>query len=375
MCELKPSTIQKHFGTLTDIRTANKRHLLIDIITISICAVICGASTYEQIVAFGKAKFKWLDTFLELPNGIPSHDTFGRVFSIIDPREFQNSFMEWVEDVSQRLEKEIIAIDGKTLRRSHDNASGKKAIHMVNAWATGSNIVLGQYKTEEKSNEITAIPLLLKMLDISDSIITIDAMGCQKKIASVIIDKKADYVLSLKENHPMMYENTKLYLDDKIESGIPGVDYCYHETLDGEHGRIETRKYWITSDINFLQGKENWKKLNSIGVVERTREIGEKISVEKHYYLTSIESDAELFAKAVRNHWGVENGLHWTLDMAFREDECRIRKGYAPENFSVLRQMALNLLKSEKSFKGSINTKRLEAAWNKDYLKTVINYK
>ena len=375
MCELKPSTIQKHFGTLTDIRTANKRHLLIDIITISICAVICGASTYEQIVAFGKAKFKWLDTFLELPNGIPSHDTFGRVFSIIDPREFQNSFMEWVEDVSQRLEKEIIAIDGKTLRRSHDNASGKKAIHMVNAWATGSNIVLGQYKTEEKSNEITAIPLLLKMLDISDSIITIDAMGCQKKIASVIIDKKADYVLSLKENHPMMYENTKLYLDDKIESGILGVDYCYHETLDGEHGRIETRKYWITSDINFLQGKENWKKLNSIGVVERTREIGEKISVEKHYYLTSIESDAELFAKAVRNHWGVENGLHWTLDMAFREDECRIRKGYAPENFSVLRQMALNLLKSEKSFKGSINTKRLEAAWNKDYLKTVINYK
>lgn len=375
MCELKPSTIQKHFGTLTDIRTANKQHLLIDIITISICAVICGASTYEQIVAFGKAKFKWLDTFLELPNGIPSHDTFGRVFSIIDPREFQNSFMEWVEDVSQRLEREIIAIDGKTLRRSHDNASGKKAIHMVNAWATGSNIVLGQYKTEEKSNEITAIPLLLKMLDISDSIITIDAMGCQKKIASAIIDKKADYVLSLKENHPMMYENTKLYLDDKIESGITGVDYCYHETLDGEHGRIETRKYWISSDINFLQGKENWKKLNSIGVVERTREIGENISIEKHYYLTSIENDAELFAKAVRNHWGVENGLHWTLDMAFREDECRIRKGYAPENFSVLRQMALNLLKSEKSFKGSINTKRLEAAWNKDYLKTVINYK
>ncbi len=375
MGELKPSTIQKHFGTLTDSRTANKRHLLIDIITISICAVICGASTYEQIVAFGKAKFKWLDTFLELPNGIPSHDTFGRVFSIINPREFQNSFMEWVEDVSQRLENEIIAIDGKTLRRSHDNASGKKAIHMVNAWATGANIVLGQFKTEEKSNEITAIPLLLKMLDISDNIITIDAMGCQKKIASVIIDKKADYVLSLKENHPVMHENTKLYLDDKIESGLSGVDYNYHETLDGEHGRVETRKYWITSDINHLQGKENWKKLNSIGVVERTREIGENISVEKHYYLTSIESDAELFAKAVRNHWGVENGLHWTLDMAFREDECRIRKGHAPENFSVLRQMALNLLKSEKSFKGSINTKRLEAAWNKDYLKTVINYK
>lgn len=375
MCELKPSTIQKHFGTLTDIRTANKRHLLIDIITISICAVICGASTYEQIVAFGKAKFKWLDTFLELPNGIPSHDTFGRVFSIIDPREFQNSFMKWIEDVSQILENEIIAIDGKTLRRSHDNASGKKAIHMVNAWATGSNIVLGQYKTEEKSNEITAIPLLLKMLDISDSIITIDAMGCQKKIASTIIEKKADYVLSLKENHPLMYENTKLYLDDKIESGLSGVDYHYHETLDGDHGRIETRKYWITSDINFLQGKENWKNLTSIGVVERTREIGEHVSVEKHYYITSIESDAELFAKAVRNHWGIENGLHWTLDMAFREDECRIRKGYAPENFSVLRQMALNLLKSEKTFKGSINTKRLKAGWNNEYLKTVINYK
>ncbi len=375
MCELKPSTIQKHFGTLTDPRTANKLHLLIDIITISICAVICGATAYEHIEEFGKDNFDWLDQFLELPNGIPSHDTLGRVFSMIDPREFQSSFMKWVEDVSQILKNEIVAIDGKTLRRSHDYPSGKKAIHMINAWATGSNIVLGQYKTEEKSNEITAIPLLLKMLDISGCIITIDAMGCQKKIASTIIEKKADYVLSLKENHPTMLKNTQLYMDDIIESGKKNIDYYYHETFDGDHGRIETRKYWVTSNIKLLQGKENWKNMRSIGVVERTREIGENISIEKHYYISSIESDVELFAKAVRNHWGIENGLHWTLDMAFREDECRIRKGNAPENFSVLRQMALNLLKSEQSFKGSINTKRLKAAWNRDYLKTVINYK
>lgn len=373
MCELKPSTIQKHFGTLTDTRTANKRHLLIDIVTIAICAVVSGAATYENIEEFGKDNFKWLAGFLELPNGIPSHDTFGRVFARIDPREFQNSFMKWVEDVSQRMKGEIVAIDGKTLRRSYDSLSGKKPIHMVNAWATESNIVLGQYKTCEKSNEITAIPLLLKMLDISGCIITIDAMGCQKKIASTIIRKKADYVLSLKENHRTFFENTKLYLDDKIESGMPDINY--YETLDGDHGRIETRKYWITSDINILQGKENWEGIKSIGVVERTREIGEHISVEKHYYITSIESEAELFAKAVRKHWGIENGLHWTLDMAFREDECRIRKDNAPENFSVLRQMALNLLKSEKTFKGSINSKRLKAAWNRDYLKTVINYK
>ena len=371
---MKPSTIQKYFGALPDPRTSNKRHCLIDIITISICAVISGAQTYEQIEEFGKDHYSWLDEFLELPHGIPSHDTFGRVYSMIDPRKFQNSFIKWIGAVSQLFDDDIVAIDGKTLRRSHDNASNKKAIHMVSAWATAQNIVLGQYKTEEKSNEITAIPILIKMLDISGTIVTIDAMGCQKKIASLIIKKDADYVLSLKENHPEMYRNTKSYLDDLIQSGELGGDYKYHETFDGEHGRIETRRYWITSDINFLQGKENWKGIASIGRVERTREVGDEISVEMHYYIASIEDDAKLFAKAVRNHWGIENGLHWTLDMAFREDECRIRKGNAPENFAVLRHIAINLLKNETSHKGSINTKRLKASWNKEYLKKIIKY-
>lgn len=374
MCEMKPTTIQKHFGKISDPRAANSLHLLIDIITISICGVICGAKTYDQIEEYGKDNLNWLKGFLALPNGIPSHDTFGRVFSVIDPREFQNCFMEWIGDVSRKLTREVVAIDGKTLRRSYDNASEKKAIHMISAFATDQNIVLGQYKTAEKSNEITAIPMLIKMLDISGSIVTIDAIGCQKKISSTIIEKKADYVLSLKENQPQLYGNVKLYMDDIILTGKKSQDFYYHETIDADHGRIETRKYWVTSDIDWLHGKEAWRGLKSIGCVERTRETEKKVSVEKSYYIMSIESDAELFAKAARNHWGIENGLHWTLDMAFREDESRIRKGHAPENFAVLRHIALNLIKNEASFKGSINTKQLKAAWNKKYLEKIIKF-
>lgn len=372
MCEMKPPTIQKHFGKLPDPRAANSIHVLVDILTISICGVICGAKTYDQIEEFGKDNEKWLKRFLELPNGIPSHDTFGRVFSAIDPREFQNCFMEWIADVTRLIDRETVAIDGKTLRRSYDGSSGKKAIHMISAWATDQNIVLGQYKTAEKSNEITAIPMLIKMLDLSGSIVTIDAMGCQKKIASSIMEKKANYVLAVKENQPQLYGDIKLYLDDIIASGKQIGPLCYHETIDADHGRIETRKYWITTDIDWLHGKENWRGLKSIGCVERIREIGENISFEKSYFIGSIENDAELFAKAVRNHWGIENGLHWTLDMAFREDESRIRKGHAPENFAVLRHIALNLIKNEKTFKGSVNTKQLKASWNKLYLEKII---
>lgn len=372
MCEMKPTTIQKHFGKLPDPRAANSLHILVDILTISICGVICGAKTYDQIEEFGKDNEKWLKRFLELPNGIPSHDTFGRVFSAIDPREFQNCFMDWIADVTRLINRETVAIDGKTVRRSYDSSAGKKAIHMISAWATDKNIVLGQYKTAEKSNEITAIPMLIKMLDLSGSIVTIDAMGCQKKIASSIIEKKADYVLAVKENQPQLYGDIKLYLDDIIASGKEIGPLCYHETIDADHGRIETRKYWITTDIDWLHGKENWRGLKSIGCVERKREIGEDVSFEKSYFIGSIENDAELFAKAVRNHWGIENGLHWTLDMAFREDESRIRKGHAPENFAVLRHIALNLIKNEKTFKGSVNTKQLKASWNKLYLEKII---
>lgn len=372
MCEMKPSTIQKHFGTIPDPRSNNSLHLLIDIVSISICAVISGAQTYEQIEEFGKSYHDWLKEFLILPNGIPSHDTFGRVFSVIDPREFQNSFIDWVAEVSRSLHGELIAIDGKTLRRSFDKASDKKAIHMVSAWATGQNIVLGQYKTAEKSNEITAIPILLKMLDIEGSIISIDAMGCQTKISSAIKTQNADYVLALKENHPQLYGDVKLYMDDIIQSGKKDLDYYFCKTIDADHGRIETRKYWITSNIDWLQGKEKWSGLTSIGMVERIRETDNDYSSEISYYIASIEDNAELFAKSVRNHWGIENGLHWVLDMAFREDESRIRKGHAPENFAILRHIALNLIKNEKTFKGSVNTKRLKASWDIDYLKKIL---
>lgn len=372
MPKSKDESIETFFKTVEDPRHHNKLHKLIDVIIIAICAVVAGADTYEQIENFGKKRKKWLSKFLELPRGIPSHDTFGRIFERMNPNEFQNSFKCWIKSVTEETKGQVIAIDGKTLRRSHNQSDDKKAIHMISAWASSNQVVLGQLKTEEKSNEITAIPYLLKLLDISGCIITIDAMGTQKKIAQTIINNDGDYVLALKENHKSLYTDTELYFKNKESMESEDILFDEYETVDGGHGRVETRKYVMTSDINWLQGKENWAGIKSIGMVESTREINGESSFDRRYYISSLECDAKVFGKAVRNHWGIENSVHWVLDIAFREDESRIRKGAAPENFASIRHVALNLLRNNKSFKGSVKTKRLNAAMDTEYLEAVM---
>ena len=365
-------SITSFFEKIEDHRHHNKLHKLIDVIIIAICGVVAGADTYEQIENFGKKRKKWLSNFLELPHGIPSHDTFGRIFERMNPNEFQNSFKQWIESVTEKTNGQVIAIDGKTLRRSHDKASDKKAIHMISAWASSNQVVLGQLKTAEKSNEITAIPHLLKLLDISGCIITIDAMGTQKKIAKTIIDKGADYILAVKENHKVLYDDIESFFHEKERMSQDGHLFDKHQTVDGDHGRIETRKYLVTSDIDWLQGKENWAGLKSLGMVESIREVNGESSHEKRYYISSIECHAREFGNAVRSHWGIENSVHWVLDNGFREDESKISKGSGPENFAAIRHIALNLLRKNKMFKGSIKTKRLNAAMDTNYLESIV---
>jgi len=355
----KRTSIGDYFSDLTEPRESNKRHKLIDIITIALCAVICGADTWEEIEEFGLAKAEWFETFLELPHGIPAHDTFARIFAIMDPNEFQHAFLAWVKAI-QAVTKGVVAIDGKTLRRSHDK--DKSPIHMVSAWALENRMVLGQVKTREKSNEITAIPELLALLELEGCIVTIDAMGCQKDIVTTIIDKGADYVLGLKGNQGTLHEDVKFYFEDCRASKFKGVAYDYHETIDGDHGRIETRRYWAAS-ADWLPDKA-WKNLSTIVMAQRERFINGTTRTETSYYVTSMGSDAEGVARAVRGHW--------VLDIAFREDESRIRKDHAPANFAVLRHMALNLLRRETSRRRSIKTKRLRAGWDTDYLSQIL---
>jgi len=372
MTNSEDHSIFKHFGTLSDPRRENRRHKLIDIITIAICGVICNADSFEHIAEFGRAKHEWLKDFLELPHGIPSADTFERLFARIDPKEFKKGFITWTQAISRLTRGEVVAIDGKTVRRSHDYSAGKSAIHMVSAWACGNGVVLGQLKTDEKSNEITAIPQLLEMLKIKGCTVTIDAMGCQKSIAETIIGRGADYVFSLKGNQGCLHEDIRLFFEDQRENQFQDEAINFWETVDSEHGKIEIRKYWTTSDIDWLQGKEQWKKLKTICMVERERQFADRIERETSYYIGSIGDNAQQFAHAVRSHWSIENSLHWVLDVSFREDESRIRKDMAPENFAVLRHIALNLIKKETSLKKSIKSKRLRAGWDNDYLIKVL---
>ncbi|MBT4090320.1 MAG: ISAs1 family transposase [Candidatus Marinimicrobia bacterium] len=366
-------TIDDHFSSLTDPRYINKSdHILLDIITITICAVICGADMFTEIEAYGKAKYDWFKRFLELPSGIPSHDTFNRVFLLLNPNEFQSCFQQWIKTVASVTSGEIIAIDGKTLRRSHDRSANKAAIHMVNAWACHNGLSMGQYKTDQKSNEITAIPKLLKMLEISGCIVTIDAMGCQKKIASLIIQKEADYALALKGNQGNLSEEVELYFKEALQCGIEDYNIQSCETVDGDHGRIETRRCYTCSDIEWLEEGKHWPGLKTVVMIESERCIDNVVSKDARFYISSLHNNPEHLLHVIRSHWGVENSLHWVLDVAFREDECRIRKGHGAENFSMLRTIAVNLLRKERSDKRGIKGKRLRAGWDNDYLLKVL---
>jgi predicted transposase YbfD/YdcC len=368
------ASIADHFSIIPDPRVnRRRRHLLHDILVIAICAVVCGADDWVSIAQFGRDKQRWLRGFLRLPNGIPSHDTFGRVFAALNPTAFAQCFTTWVRDIANVTEGEVVAIDGKTVRRSFDKASSKAAIHMVSAWAATNKLVLGQVKTDEKSNEITAIPKLLALLELRGCIITIDAMGCQKEIAAKIIDREADYVLGLKGNQGNLHADVASYFEEALKHNFADVPYDFCEQIEHGHGRDELRRTWCTSDLVWFTKRDEWKGLKSIAMIEEERTIGGIKSVDRRYFISSLPgNNAREYARAIREHWGVENSLHWVLDVAFREDECRVRTGNAAENLAMLRHVALNLLKNESTAKVGVKNKRLKAGWNENYLLKIL---
>lgn len=368
------ATIAEHFGTVEDPRVdRTKLHKLLDIVVIAICAVICGADSWVAVEEFGNAKRDWLSQVLELPNGIPSHDTFGRVFGLLDPEQFRNSFLSWMQAVAEVTNGQVVALDGKQLRRSHDKALGKGAISMVSAWATANHLVLGQIKVDEKSNEITALPKLLEVLELSGCIVTIDAMGCQKEIAKTIRAQEADYILAVKGNQGGLLEDITTLFDYAVSIDFEDCDYC--KTVDKGHGRLEIRECWSVSHPDYLayiRNRDEWQDLQTLVMVKAERQTPEETTTEVRYFISNLPSQADLILEAARAHWGIENSLHWVLDIAFREDDCRVRKGHGAQNLAILRHIAMNLLKQEQTAKCGIKTKRLRAGWDEAYLLKVL---
>jgi predicted transposase YbfD/YdcC len=362
-------SVIEHFSDLTDPRSdQGMRHDLINIVFIALCAVICGANGWAQIEEFGKAKEVWLKQFLKFPCGIPSEDTFRRVFAIIDPKEFQQRFSKWIQVITYVKTGAVVAIDGKTMRGG--KGEGLTPKHIVSAWNAVSHLTLGQVAVKEKSNEITAIPELLQQLCITGCIVTIDAMGCQTKIALKIRESGADYVLALKGNQGTLSNEVDLYFQNEINNKKSALNYA--ETLEKGHDRIECRKCWVSNDLKSISNTGNWKDLTSIVRIESERVLKGKSTIEIRYYISSLNTSAERMLFIIRSHWGIENNVHWVLDVAFLEDECRIRNGNGPENFNVLRHIALTLLKREKTCKRGILAKRGIAGWNEAYLEKVL---
>jgi predicted transposase YbfD/YdcC len=368
-----PSTIAAYFSVLEDPRRYNRRHKLLDIVVIAICATMCGADGWEDIELLGEANEEWLKGFLELPHGIPSDDTCRRVFAVVDAEQFQCCFMDWIEAVEKLTEGQVVALDGKTLRRSHDRREGKKALQMVSAWAAENGVVVGQRKVDGESNEITAVPELLGMLEIAGCIVTLDAIHCQTETVATIAEKGADYVLPVKENQPRLLEALQGLFDDPAE--MHWVECDHHRTEEQGHGRVETRECWSTSDpeyLSYIATLADWRGLQSIAMVQAERQLGDETTVTRRYFVSSLKSDAKLLLHSVRTHWEIENKPHWVLDIIFREDDCRIRKGNGAENFAVLRHIALNLLRRETSVKRSLKGKRMKAALDENYLLKVL---
>ncbi|MFE8033018.1 ISAs1 family transposase [Thiohalocapsa marina] len=361
-------SLVQHFAELDDPRCALKRrHKLGDMVVIAIAAVLCGADGWVAIAAFGRAKRAWLGQFLELPNGIPAHDTFGRVFALLEPAAFEACFRAWVEAIRECIPGEIIAVDGKTSRRSHARGAGLGALHLVSAWASANRVVLGQVATEAKSNEITAIPRLLELLHLQGCIVTLDAMGCQVKIAALIRARGADYVLALKGNQGTLAAEVEEAFIEADVRDYAGYRSEVVETVETGHGRRERRRYRTLGNLEAVPQHTAWQDMNMIGMVEAEREVNGKLIRELRFYIGSIGTDAATFARAVRTHWTVENQLHWSLDVAFRDDDSRVREPNARENLAVLRRLALSRLKNDDTKLG-LQNKRLKAGWDEQYL-------
>jgi len=380
MDDKAPRGLYACFRELEDPRVERTRHhRLEDILGLSLIAVVAGAEGPTDIEDFGRAKEDWLRNVLPLEGGIPAHDTIGRVLGMLDPEAFERCLLQWIEGLVEATGLEALHIDGKTLRRSFERASSKAAIHMVSVWASEAEVALAQLATDEKSNEITAISKLLELITLERSVVTIDAMGCQREIAKKIVEGSGDYILALKQNQSELYEDVKLLLNDGIERNFEGMSHDVCEQTEKNHGRVETRRVWVTRDVEWLRREGKWANLRSAICVEAVREVQDpaggpaEVTTDRRYYISSVDpwqegQDASFFARHIRGHWGVENKLHWTLDVTFREDESRLRQGCAAENLSRLRRIALNMLKQEKRSGMSIRRKRRRAGWDHDFM-------
>ena len=376
----KEESLVEQFSELKDPRQRiNQEHKFIDIIVIAICATLCGADDWVAVEQFGRAKASWFSSFLELPNGIPAHDTFWRVFRFLDAACFEKCFIQWVATLRSAVAGELIAVDGKQLRHSHDRVEGKTAIHLVSAWASENQLVLGQSKIDEKTNEISAIPELLACLHLRGCLVAADALNCQTKTAQAILDQEADYLLALKENHPLLYEDVALLFDglatDIATNAHDPYAFDAATQVDKGHGRIEVRKAWSINDpqlIQPLRTTEKWPQLTTLIKVQAERYLDDDHSCETRYYISSAALTADAFLAKVRTYWSIENSLHWVIDSAFREDDARLRKDQGAETFAILRRIALNLLKQDDSLKIGIKNKRLRAGWDHHYLLSLL---